>query len=134
MVYLQIYINISCICKNQTATHFKFGQQLLGISQVQVRQYEFQSRLNVLNNKLLTQKKDLPAYRMSKPHLLSPHPSVQSGIREETVSQSGTVGPVIEEHITKQSNIYERSSSHFSCFVSQHYSTQNLKILTNNLR
>jgi len=31
MVYLQIYINISCICKNQTATHFKFGQQLLGI-------------------------------------------------------------------------------------------------------
>jgi len=41
MVYLHIYINIRCICKNQTATHFKFGQQLLGISQVQVRQYEF---------------------------------------------------------------------------------------------
>jgi len=37
---------------------------------------------------------------MSKPHLLNPHPSVQSGIREGTVSQSGTVGPVIEEHIT----------------------------------
>jgi len=27
-VYLCMYINISCICKNNTANHLKFGQQL----------------------------------------------------------------------------------------------------------
>jgi len=32
IVYLWIYIKISCICKNNTSNHLKFGQQLLGFT------------------------------------------------------------------------------------------------------
>jgi len=32
IVYLRIYINISCICKKNTAKHVKFGEQLLGLT------------------------------------------------------------------------------------------------------
>ena len=32
IVYLWIYINISCICEKNTVTHSKFGQQLLGLT------------------------------------------------------------------------------------------------------
>ena len=31
-VYLYIYINISCIYKNNTGNHLKFAQQLLGLT------------------------------------------------------------------------------------------------------
>jgi len=32
IVYLWIYINSSCICLNNTVSHSKFGQQLLGLT------------------------------------------------------------------------------------------------------
>jgi len=32
IVYLWISTNISCICKNNKASHLKFGQQLLGLT------------------------------------------------------------------------------------------------------
>jgi len=32
IVYLLIYTSKSCICKNYTASHFKFGQELLGLT------------------------------------------------------------------------------------------------------
>ena len=31
-VYLRIYINISCICKNNTANHLKCGQHLIELT------------------------------------------------------------------------------------------------------
>jgi len=31
IVYLCMYLNISCICKNNTTTHLKFGEQLYWI-------------------------------------------------------------------------------------------------------
>jgi len=32
IVYLCVYINTFCICKNNTANYLKFGQQLLGLT------------------------------------------------------------------------------------------------------
>jgi len=32
IVYLWIYLNISCICLNNTVNHLKFDQQLLGLT------------------------------------------------------------------------------------------------------
>jgi len=32
IAYLLIYMNISWICKNKTANHLQFGQQLLGLT------------------------------------------------------------------------------------------------------
>ena len=32
LVYLHIYTSNSCICNDYTANHFKFGQELLGLT------------------------------------------------------------------------------------------------------
>jgi len=40
ITYLRLYINISCICKNNTANHLKSDQQLVGLTLRVNRDYE----------------------------------------------------------------------------------------------